>query len=621
MRISSKNVIYYQSIWGKGPYIRFILSFNNHNNLFTGNLHDLITKYPVELKCKRDNYFHLLSHLIIGISYYFQKEFNAECIQDDSIEDNEIRIPILYRDTSITIMEELLDWLSNINHNSIIQWKKNHLFFIEKEFIKDKESKFGYLFRNWLIQNDIPVYEYEYSRNCWIIGEGKNKFVIYRTPDVEEKLFWSMSFTQNPDEWKEISVSKNKITNNQFQISLNEIIREKKTFDLRIPLFLITGTNGKTTTARMIAHILQETKNKVGITTSSGLYVDNKTIEKGDLTGPWSARNLVALDEISFGVLETARGGILKEGIVVANGFEGASVITNIAEDHLGMKGITTLEEMTEVKFLVAESILDSDDKKGRVIINADDDYLMEKMKNYNVDSFWGFSLNKNNLEKFSKGVYVKDNFLHFFNKNVRLDGEIISILDIPAAFGGNATFNVINAMSAAATCLSFGIPTKIVKSGLNSFKPDFDNSLGRTNLISHRNFKIFVDYAHNPHGMDAITPLLLSIKANNKILITMIAGDRDNEFIHEMSKKYLLLEPNKIIIKELQNSREREKGEVAKVLKNELINSGFSEKSIFIHLDESEAFKFGISICTEDDLLIAFTEKIENIQDLLVND
>jgi cyanophycin synthetase len=284
------------------------------------------------------------------------------------------------------------------------------------------------------------------------------------------------------------------------------------------------------------------------------------------------------------------------------------------------MKGINTLEKMTEVKFQVAEAILDNNNQKGRVIINADDKYIMDHVKNKTLDSFWAFSLDKNNLEMFSAGVYVKEESIYFFNKKLDLDKEIISILEIPASFGGKATFNVINAMAAATACLSFGIPIKMVNSGLSTYMPDFNNSLGRTNLISYRNFKIFIDYAHNPRGLEAILPLILSIKAENKILITMIAGDRDNEFIQEMSKKYLDLEPDKIIIKELQSTRGREKGEVAKLLKNELLNGGFLEKNIFIHLDEYEAFKFGLSICKENDLLLAFTEKIENIKNLLNN-
>ncbi|OLS26349.1 MAG: Cyanophycin synthetase, partial [Candidatus Heimdallarchaeota archaeon LC_3] len=409
----------------------------------------LMSKYDPDPKCNTKTHLHLLSHLIISITKSFAPFYDGECIQRNSLERNELRIPLFYRYTSITVVEELLDWLSSPNKDNFKNWEKS-LKIIENEYKTDKESILVYNFRKWLTQNNIPVYEYELSRNCWVIGEGKNKFFLYRDSDIKSNLYWSLSFSISKLDWNKINGSFFSSETIDFSKILNMIMEEKRTFDLRIPIFMITGTNGKTTTARMIAQILKLTNEKVALTTSSGLTINNKFINKGDLTGPWSARNVISLDNVSYAVIETARGGILKEGIAIKNGFDGASIITNIFKDHLGMKGIENLSKMAEVKFQVVDAILNTEFPKGRAIINADDEFTMDRVQKYGFEHFWGFSLDKSKLEKFDAGIYLNDNFLWFYNKKTAIEEKVISIFDIPASFAGKALFNVINAMTAA---------------------------------------------------------------------------------------------------------------------------------------------------------------------------
>jgi cyanophycin synthetase len=317
--------------------------------------------------------------------------------------------------------------------------------------------------------------------------------------------------------------------------------------DRRLPIVSITGTNGKTTTTRLITHILLEAGQRVGATTSDGIVVGSDMVEPGDWTGPGGAHAILQRDDLDVAVLETARGGMLLRGM----GYESndASVITNVSSDHMDMQGIHTLPELAEVKAIVAR-ITKPD---GWVVLNADDPYVAGIARKVHAKVAF-FSLEgdrsrllRRHLRAGGRAYLVRDGSLG------EVDGErwrpIATLASVPVALGGVARHNVANALAATAAARAMGASLDTVRAGLRSFVPSAEASLGRLNIFRDKHRIVVVDFAHNEAGvavlLDVVDAIARSIGTGGRPAsisgIVGLAGDRPDDTLRGVGKQVAL--------------------------------------------------------------------------------
>jgi cyanophycin synthetase len=384
----------------------------------------------------------------------------------------------------------------------------------------------------------------------------------------------------------------------------------------RVPLVALTGTNGKTTTARMVAHILKMNGERVGLTTTDGIYIDGQIYMKGDMTGPWSARVVLKDPTVDSVVLETARGGILREGL----GFDRCDVgaVLNVTADHLGLRGVDTIEQLAEVKSLLVEIVR----KDGASVLNADDE-LVAKMAERAEGRIVYFSMHGG--EGASQGVkeHIADGGTAVvLQPGVR--GDMLAIYDaeqyipllwthlIPATLEGKALHNVANALAAAAICYARGVSVENIRQGLRTFATSFYLTPGRLNVFDEYAFRVIVDYAHNPAAIQALSDLVGRLRPNYRRTIGMISapGDRRDVDIRAIGaiagKTFDLL-----VIKEDNDRRGRKDGDTAKMLWEAAHDAGMPPDRMITVLDELEATRHALSLAEPDDLVVICADEI----------
>ncbi len=382
----------------------------------------------------------------------------------------------------------------------------------------------------------------------------------------------------------------------------------------RIPIFSITGTNGKTTTARFIAYILKKWGKCVGLATTGGIFVDDECLMQGDTTGPQSAKVVLQDSRVDMAVLETARGGILRSGL----GYDKAAVgiITNISEDHLGLNGIEKLEEMAQVKSLVIEAL----EQGGTAILNADDIWCVKSAR-YIRENLIYFSVKgdnlviKRHLATGQKAVFIRQ------NKLIIAEGEsyrsIIDLKDIPLAIQGLAQFNIANTLAAVAGCIAIGVPDKFIKAGLKTFGLDRKHNPGRCQFYERQGVKIILDYGHNPHAFENVLSFAKRLQPQRMIGVIGVPGDRrDQDIVRAgfVAGKYL----DYCFIKEDRDLRGRAPGETAALLAKGLRQQRFDVMKQEVIMNEVTATVAAMSKCKPGDLLIIFYEKLAPLQALL---
>jgi len=381
-----------------------------------------------------------------------------------------------------------------------------------------------------------------------------------------------------------------------------------------VPIISITGTNGKTTTTRMVAHIFRQTGLNVGMATTGGVFVNDLCIMKGDTTGPISARMILSDRTIDLAVLETARGGIIRSGL----GYEmsDVGVITNISNDHLGIDGVYTLQDLLHVKSLVVETVK----RNGYAILNADDSIVIQSSNRVNCNIVY-FSRHANNIiiqkhiSSGGKAVYTEDDHIVFNSKN----GRILSLhIDmIPSTLKGLLTHNVENALAAASCAYAMNMPVKDIESGLKSFYLNEYQNPGRFNIFDFGDFKVIVDYAHNIKSYEMMAKALKKMNARKLIGIIGLAGDRSDEVALEIGSIAGNLF-DEIIIKEDVDLRGRRRGEVAALLKQGVLSTGFCKESVRIIFDEADALNESIKKAKTGDLIVVFYERFEKVFDVV---
>ncbi len=379
----------------------------------------------------------------------------------------------------------------------------------------------------------------------------------------------------------------------------------------RVPIAAITGTNGKTTTARMLAHITKMGGLTPGLTTTDGVYINGQRTVQGDMTGPISARMVLADPQIDIAVLETARGGLLRAGMGVNEVNVGA--VLNVQADHLGLKGIDTLEQLAEVKRVVIEVATDC------AVLNADDPLVL-KMSGYTE----------------AKNIcYVTVNPHHsLVREHVRaggracaleagVNGQMIALYDrggqipllwthlIPATLEGRATHNVQNAMFAAAMAFALGIKLDAIRQGLRTFDSTFFQAPGRMNVFNEHPFKVLFDYGHNAHAVAAMADLAQRLDVGGRRIVVLAGpGDRRDEDLVAIAQA-VAGRFDHYICRRDDALRDRAPDEVPRIMAVALRAAGVAQSSISCIPDEQEAIEAALRMGAPGDLLLIFADAL----------
>lgn len=388
----------------------------------------------------------------------------------------------------------------------------------------------------------------------------------------------------------------------------------------RIPVAAVTGTNGKTTTTRMLSHIMKTSGHVVGMTSTGGIYVDGRITVKGDMTGPQSAQIVLRDPTIDFAVLETARGGILRAGLGYSECDVAACI--NISSDHMGMGGIETLEQLARVKEVVVRIANDT------VVLNADDKLCLKMADNcrakhlcyVTIDPTHG--LVREHIRANGRAVVLEKG----------INGEMITIYDkgahipllwthlIPATIEGKAMHNVQNAMFAAAMAFSFGKDLDVIRNGLRTFDTSFFQSPGRTNIYNEHPFKVILDYAHNPAGFRAMADLADKLDpVGNRILAISLPGDRRDQDLRE-SVEACLPQFTHFVCKSDANRRGRGDDEVPQLIRGYLLDLGVEDSNIVVIADEEPAVDYALNMAQEGDLLVITGDDLQRTWKQIIN-
>ena len=388
----------------------------------------------------------------------------------------------------------------------------------------------------------------------------------------------------------------------------------------RIPVAAITGTNGKTTTTRMLAHIMQTCGHIVGMTSTSGIQVDGRVTVKGDMTGPQSAQIVLRDPTIDFAVLETARGGILRAGL----GYRECDVAAciNITADHMGLGGIETLEQLAQVTETVVRIANDT------AVLNADDKLCLKMADNtraqhicyVTMDSTHG--LVREHIRANGRAVVLEKG----------INGEMITIYDngahipllwthlIPATIEGKALHNVQNAMFAAAMAFSFGKDLDHIRNGLRTFDTSFFQSPGRTNVYNEHPFKVILDYAHNPASFAAMAVLADRLEpTGRRTIVISVPGDRRDEDIRD-SVKACLPQFTHFVCKADSNRRGRGNDEIPQLVRKYLMEFGIDDANITVIAEEEPAVEHALETAETGDLLVITADDLTRTWKQIIN-
>jgi cyanophycin synthetase len=379
----------------------------------------------------------------------------------------------------------------------------------------------------------------------------------------------------------------------------------------RIPIISITGTNGKTTTTRMINKLLTDQQLLVGMTSTDGIYINQKLWLKGDMTGPESTRMILSHPDVQVAVLETARGGILRAGL----GYEYAdvAVVTNVANDHLGQYGIETLEDLAHVKSLVAEVVK----PHSYVVLNADDPHVVHMARRTQGKVIF-FSTEKDNFQVRKHlglggtAAFVRRGMILICQGSQSF--RICSVKQIPVTWEGRAKHNLYNALAAVAAGWALGLSAAAIRNSLQGFSSDAEHNRGRLNLYELDGVRVVIDYGHNAAGIQEVVKTLKQLKGDSLVGCITVPGDRLDESVCEVGQ-IAAQGFKRLIIREDADLRGRKPGEIAQLLYDEAVRSGMKPNLITVVLPELEAFRKGLDSCVPGDTFVMFYEHLEPIE------
>lgn len=452
-----------------------------------------------------------------------------------------------------------------------------------------------------------------------------SSFIIYGIIDDEEEVYerakivleddWSYEIIKELDSNNipsinidsnnlKIGYGKNSIILSKSEtssIEISEIILNLKDNGM-IPIITVTGTNGKTTTTRLIHNTLLSLGYKSGASTTGGIYIGDKVIKTGDTTGYYSALEVLENDNIDIAVLETARGGIIKKGL----GFKNAKVgiITSLSEDHMGIEGINTIEDLGKIKSLIKEGL----DDDGIMIVRATKDIVRLFSKKDRLILFDNDlnELIKEHIENGGEAFYTRGKFI--VHNKLGKEIELVNLKELEFTHNGVSKSNTRNVMTAIAAINKIHNNIYEVIDVIKGLKCDLSTNRGRQNVINIKDFKLIIDYGHNSESFHEVFNMAKSL---NPTLITGIitaAGDRSDEHIVELGEitaSYC----QKVIIKEQEDRRGREEKETANLLYKGLKNKGFNDDKITILLKEEEAILKTLNQAKSGEVIVSFSQ------------
>jgi cyanophycin synthetase len=389
--------------------------------------------------------------------------------------------------------------------------------------------------------------------------------------------------------------------------------------DGRIPVLAVTGTNGKSTTARMVARILRQAGMCVGLATTSGVEVGGQLVVKADASGPRSARMLLHDPMVEAAVLETARGGLLREGL----GFDRCDVgcVLNIAADHLGLKGIDTLEDLAWVKSVVVEAV----GRSGTSVLNADDPHVARMARRAGGRVAWfsargGAAMGERLREHVEAGglAVVLEAGPGGGEIVVHDDGRRFPLMfaaEIPATLEGLAAFNTTNALAAVAMAHAQGVALPVIRTALLGFETSFEQCPGRLNIHDGHGFRVIMDYAHNPAGLGALRDVVLGMRPRFRRSIGVVntPGDRRDEDVRELGR-VAASTFDEIVLREQPDLRGRRPGEVMQLLQEGAVAAGFPPERIHQVAEEPAAVQAALRMSRAGDLLVVLPTDVEGV-------
>jgi UDP-N-acetylmuramyl tripeptide synthase len=366
---------------------------------------------------------------------------------------------------------------------------------------------------------------------------------------------------------------------------------------------LVTGSNGKTTTVRLLTAVATAAGRVAGMCCTDSVSVGGEVLAEGDYAGPMGARMVLRDPRVELAVLETARGGILRRGVTVSRA--DAAIVTNIAADHFGEFGVSDLRALAETKLVVARPVAAT----GRVVLNADDAELVAAGVKLKKPVCW-ISLDsqnrvlRQNLAQGGEGVWLDGRSIVALHEG---EERVVTTLDqVPITLGGAARYNIYNALGVTAIALALHLDPEAVARGLRNFQGTPGENPGRLNLFEFGRVRVVVDFAHNPHGMDALVELARALPAERRLIILGQAGDRDDQAIRDFARSAWGARPDRIVLKEMEKYRRgRAPGEASGILCEEFLRLGAPAESITRADSEFEAVRAALAWARPGDLLI----------------
>jgi cyanophycin synthetase len=459
---------------------------------------------------------------------------------------------------------------------SILEWSArlvSKFALVQKEYVEEENLHWRRL-RQWSHKNDIPCVDDE---DGLTLGMGKTSCT------------WSLDSLPSIDS----------LDANQFG---------------RIPAVYITGTNGKTTTSRMLSAICQHDAQFTGVgqTSTDGVRVNGEWVERGDWTGPGAARMILRDKRVDVAILETARGGLMRRGLVIDD--VNACAVTNVSDDHLGTWGLQTVYDMAVAKLTVALGVKNG----GGVLLNADCEILMkawQDLQSKHFDRNWTVQFFSSKQKK-GMTLYVEEGWIYHVDL-----GRITRVVDIPLSLGGRAQYNVENAMAAIGLAYWMGCTVQSMTAGVCSLVPTVEDSRGRSNWLRYREADVFVDFAHNPDGIRRVVEMGKQWDAVRKGIVLGQAGDRRNDEIRGIGHQAAALKADRYFLKELPgHAYGRDAAEVVTLLADALQERGVLPTQISISKSDLQGAEDAMDWVSTGDLLILLShEQLDEVMEMVL--